>query len=80
MLRDAECGDVPVVLTRVGRERPALQERVTAFLVGTRDSGRHLDLIDVPDGEHSFDILPAVPGAAKAVEMAAAMVTGYLKA
>ena len=79
LLQDPDCGDVPVVLTRVGRERAALQERVTAFLTQAGDAGRHIDLIDVPDGEHSFDMLPAVPGASKAVEMAAAMVAGYLQ-
>jgi dienelactone hydrolase len=48
-------GDVtaPVVLTRVGRERPEIQQTVERFLVSVTP----VELIDVPNGRHAFDAL-----------------------
>jgi dienelactone hydrolase len=45
----------PVVLTRVGRERPEFQVAVDRFLTRARSVGAAVDVIDVPDGEHGFD-------------------------
>lgn len=47
----------PVLLTRVGREQPQVAATVTAFLDTAAARGVPIDVIDVPDGRHSFDIL-----------------------
>ena len=50
-----EVGDVPVVLTRVGLENPAVAEGVEAFV--TAAAKARLEIIDVPHGRHGFDYL-----------------------
>ena len=46
--------DLPVLLTRVGREREALAGPVAEFVSA---GGTALDIIDVPKGQHGFDML-----------------------
>jgi dienelactone hydrolase len=46
--------DLPVLLTRVGREREALAGPVAEFVSA---GGAALDIIDVPKGQHGFDML-----------------------
>jgi acetyl esterase/lipase len=53
----AEVGELPIVLTRVGREDPEIAATVEAFVVAAGECGARLDIIDVPDGRHSFDML-----------------------
>lgn len=48
-------GDLPIVLTRVGRESPAFAEGIAPF-VAAAEGGR-LEVVDVPEGQHSFDVL-----------------------
>lgn len=50
----ASAGALPIVLTRVGLENPAIAAGVEAF-VATAPQG--LEIIDVPDGHHGFDYL-----------------------
>lgn len=50
-------GTPPIVLTRVGRERPPLAEAVEAFILAARAAGARLTIVDVPNGRHSFDML-----------------------
>jgi acetyl esterase/lipase len=45
---------LPVLLTRVGRERDALAGPVAEFVSA---GGTALDIIDVPKGQHGFDML-----------------------
>ncbi|MEV4622182.1 hypothetical protein AB0J74_26160 [Asanoa sp. NPDC049573] len=48
--------DAPaIVLTRVGRERPLLAGFVDEFI--TAAAKAPLEIIDVPDGQHAFDVL-----------------------
>jgi acetyl esterase/lipase len=47
----------PVVLTRVGLESPKRQATVDAFLARAKDAGADVRVIDVPDGQHGFDVL-----------------------
>ncbi len=46
--------DLPVLLTRVGRERAELAGPVAEFVSA---GGAALDIIDVPKGQHGFDML-----------------------
>ncbi|MDX6278964.1 MAG: hypothetical protein QOH03_35 [Kribbellaceae bacterium] len=46
--------DLPVLLTRVGREREELARLVAEFVSA---GGAALDIIDVPKGQHGFDML-----------------------
>jgi acetyl esterase/lipase len=46
--------DLPVLLTRVGREREELAGPVAEFVSA---GGTALDIIDVPKGQHGFDML-----------------------
>jgi acetyl esterase/lipase len=53
----AGAGDLPIVLTRVGRERPAFAATVEEFVTAAQARGARLTIVDVPDGQHAFDIL-----------------------
>ncbi|MGV9676505.1 alpha/beta hydrolase [Nocardia sp. NPDC003482] len=53
----------PIVLTRVGRERPEYQATVDRLLVRAEEVGADVTVIDVPEGEHGFDA--AVPSLAE---------------
>lgn len=58
------------MLTRVGRERPPLAATVEEFVTAARDRGVRLEIIDVPNGRHSFDVLDHTDESRKAVERA----------
>jgi acetyl esterase/lipase len=64
----------PIVLTRVGRERPEVQARVDAFVAVAAAVGAAVQVIDVPDGQHAFDTLDHVPRSREAVTEAMAAV------
>lgn len=66
----AGCGDLPVVLTRVGLERPSIAAAVTEFLAAAAECGTRLELIDVPGGHHGFDTLDHTDESRRAVEQA----------
>ncbi|GIF07352.1 dienelactone hydrolase family protein [Actinoplanes siamensis] len=50
----AGAGELPIVLTRVGRENPGIAGAVDAFV--TAAAKANLTIVDVPEGQHSFDI------------------------
>ena len=50
-------GDLPIVLTRVGRERPPVAATVEEFTSVASGCGAQLEIIDVPGGQHGFDML-----------------------
>lgn len=52
----ASVGDLPMLLTRVGREAPAFRAGVERFVDTARDTGAALDIIDVANGQHAFDV------------------------
>jgi acetyl esterase/lipase len=66
----AGAGSLPIVLTRVGRERPPLAAMVEVFVTAARGCGAGLEIIDVPNGQHSFDVLDHTDESRKAVERA----------
>jgi acetyl esterase/lipase len=74
----AEAGDVPIVLTRVGRERPELAVLVEAFVDAARACGARLEIVDVPNGQHAFDMLDHTEESREAVEAAFAKVLAWL--
>ena len=65
---------VPIVLTRVGRERPEIQETVDRFLAGELP----LERIEVPNGRHAFDFFDDTDESRAAVERALDLVVGRL--
>ena len=69
---------LPVVLTRVGRERPALQDTVDTFLATAAEAGATVERIDVPDGRHAFDVLDHEPRSREAVTEAMDAVQRHL--
>jgi len=53
----ASAGDLPIVLTRAGRERPQVAATVETFTTAAGRCGAQLEIIDVPGGQHGFDML-----------------------
>lgn len=49
-------GDLPLLLTRAGREAPELAATVTDFAAAATAAGATLEVIDVPTGRHGFDM------------------------
>jgi hypothetical protein len=56
-----------LILTRAGRELPERQAGVDAFLARAKDSGVEVRVIDVPDGQHGFDVLDHTEQSRRAV-------------
>ncbi|MEV0005950.1 hypothetical protein AB0H28_27195 [Micromonospora sp. NPDC050980] len=48
---------VPLVLTRVGRDRPEVASGIDAFLVAAARRATPVQVFDVPSGQHGFDAL-----------------------
>ncbi|WP_017627358.1 alpha/beta hydrolase [Nocardiopsis chromatogenes] len=71
-------GGLPVLLTRVGRERPEFATGVEAFVAAAEEHDVALDIIDVPEGRHGFDMLDHSDASRSAVTEAMAWVIGKL--
>lgn len=69
----------PVVLTRVGRERPEIAVTVEEFLSAAKDAGADVEVVDVPDGGHGFETTDHGAQARGAVEHAMRTVLGHLR-
>jgi len=63
-------GDLPIVLTRVGRERRQVAATVKAFTDAAGRCGAKLEIIDVPGGQHGFDMLDHTAESRQAVRRA----------
>ncbi|HET7014334.1 MAG TPA: dienelactone hydrolase family protein [Streptosporangiaceae bacterium] len=74
----AQAGDLPIVLTRAGLERPAVAATVTAFIDAARARDARLQIIDVPNGQHGFDSLDHTDESRQAVTRALDSVLGFL--
>jgi acetyl esterase/lipase len=72
----ASAGDLPILLTRVGRENPPIAATVEAFIEGAGNA--RLSVIDVPDGQHSFDMLDHTDESRQAVTRALTAVLATL--
>jgi dienelactone hydrolase len=71
---------LPVVLTRVGLERPDLAAAVEQFADAAASSGANLEIIDVPHGRHGFDFLDHTDESRAAVRQALNRVAAHLTA
>jgi dienelactone hydrolase len=69
-------GDLPIVLTRVGRENPVIAAGVQKFVEAA--STARLEVVDVPDGRHSFDVLDDDDASRAAINRAADLVMAAL--
>jgi dienelactone hydrolase len=69
---------LPIVLTRVGLERPDLAAAVEQFVAAAASSGADLEIIDVPHGRHGFDFLDHTDESRAAVRQALDQVTAHL--
>jgi acetyl esterase/lipase len=66
------------VVTRVGQEQPDMQAEVDRFLSHAVANGVAVQVIDVPNGHHGFDIADHTDESRKAVRQAEELVVGYL--
>jgi acetyl esterase/lipase len=71
---------LPIVLTRAGLERPAAAATVAGFVAAAERAGAALEIIDVPNGQHAFDVLDHTDGSRAAVTDAVDRVVGHLSA
>jgi acetyl esterase/lipase len=71
-------GSVPIVLTRVGREQPDIAATVESFTAAAELHHVAIDVIDLPDGQHSFDMLDHTDSSRAAVTDAMTRVTAAL--
>jgi acetyl esterase/lipase len=72
-------GELPVLLTKVGRERPAIAGTVAEFTAEAEQQAARLTVIEVPDGQHSFDMLDHTEESRAAVTQAMAWVAACLQ-
>ncbi len=72
-------GDLPLLLTRVGRERDEIAETVAEFVEAADEAGARLDVIDVPDGHHGFDQLADTEESRRAIRAAMDWVAARLQ-
>ncbi|WP_433375525.1 alpha/beta hydrolase [Actinoplanes sp. CA-142083] len=67
----AGAGDLPIVLTRVGREDPGIAEGVRAFVAAAKTRP---DIVEVPHGRHGFDYLDDDDASRAAIQRAVDLV------
>ncbi|MGW7286509.1 alpha/beta hydrolase [Streptomyces sp. NPDC054847] len=77
MVRKA--GRLPVILTRVGLERPEIAATVEEFLTAAEDCEAAVEIVDVPQGHHGFETLDHTDEAREAVARAVRSVLGHLR-
>ncbi|MCB5167718.1 alpha/beta hydrolase [Streptomyces bambusae] len=75
-----KAGDLPVVLTRAGREMPEIAATVAEFLAAAEDCAAAVEVIDVPSGHHAFETLDPTDESREAVRRAMRTVLGHLTA
>ncbi|MER7281152.1 alpha/beta hydrolase [Dactylosporangium sp. NPDC000244] len=61
---------LPIVLTRVGLERPDIAATVAQFVAAARIAEANLTVIDVPAGRHAFDTLDDTDASRRAITQA----------
>lgn len=76
----AGAGGLPVVLTRAGLEADAIAATVAGFVAAAGEHGARLEVIDVPNGHHGFEVADHTDEAREAVARAAAAVLRHLRA
>ncbi|RVU27816.1 alpha/beta fold hydrolase [Streptomyces antnestii] len=71
-------GRLPIVLTRVGLERPEIAVTVEEFVAAADDCGAAVEVIDLPRGHHGFETADPTAASRDAVERAVRSVLGHL--
>ncbi|MEU4083174.1 alpha/beta hydrolase [Streptomyces aureus] len=71
-------GRLPVVLTRVGRERAEIAATVEEFLAAAKECDASVEVIDLPEGRHGFETTDHSEAARRAVEEALRSVLRHL--
>ncbi|XMA35638.1 alpha/beta hydrolase [Streptomyces albogriseolus] len=74
----ANAGALPVVLTRVGLEMPPIAVTVEEFLAAAKDCGAGVEVIDVPNGHHTFETVDPTDESRDAVRRAMRAVLDHL--
>ncbi|MDV9190262.1 alpha/beta hydrolase, partial [Streptomyces sp. SR27] len=69
----------PVVLTRAGREHPAFTVTVEEFLTAAVKHGTDVEIVDVPNGHHGFEVTDRTEESREAVERAMRAVLDRLR-
>lgn len=69
----------PILITRVGREQPAVWATVAEFLAAAGEAGRSVEVIEVPAGRHGFDSLDHDHDSRRAVCAALDWVSGTIR-
>ncbi|MDT9683912.1 dienelactone hydrolase family protein [Streptomyces sp. TRM76323] len=72
-------GRLPLVVTRVERERPEIAATVEEFLTAAADCGAAVEVVDVPGAHHGFETVDHTDEARGAVERAARTVLDHLR-
>ncbi|WP_030202363.1 alpha/beta fold hydrolase [Streptomyces sp. NRRL S-87] len=72
-------GNLPIVLTRAGRETAEIDATVEEFLASARDCAAELEVVDVPNGHHGFETLDPTDESRKAIRHALASVLAHLR-
>ena len=75
----AGAGGLPIVMTVAGRELPDVAPTQPPFVEAARAAGVQLQLIDVPEGRHGFDVLDHTDESRAAVGAALTAVTEALR-
>ncbi|MET9437150.1 alpha/beta fold hydrolase [Streptomyces sp. NPDC006551] len=71
-------GSLPVVVTRVERERAEIAVTVEEFLTAAADCDARIEVIDVPGAHHGFETIDHTDPARRAVDRAMTSVVGHL--
>ncbi|WP_432824451.1 alpha/beta hydrolase family protein [Dactylosporangium sp. CA-092794] len=71
--------ELPIVLTRVGLERPDIAATVAEFVAAARIAEANLTIVDVPAGRHAFDTLDDTDASRQAVTQAADHILATLR-
>lgn len=72
-------GHLPIVLTRVGLERPEILATVDEFLAAAKECGANVEVVDVPSAHHAFEAIDHTEEAREAVEYAVRTVLAHLR-
>lgn len=73
-----KAGALPLVITRVGRERPETAATVEEFLTASRDCGAAVEVIDVPHAHHGFETIDLTEESRDAVHRGMRAVLAHL--
>ncbi|MGW2249284.1 alpha/beta hydrolase [Kitasatospora sp. NPDC001660] len=76
----AGAGPLPIVLTRAGLEAETIAATVAGFVAAAGEHKAELELIDVPNGRHGFEVLDHTDEVRDAIARAAASVLRHLRA